>query len=79
MFVKDSPPVPMLSAVAAAAVVLVPVLWTALGRVLRHHLTTKSTILNDIPNLGERSKRQKKIPGTAIVCGGRLASSLSKS
>ena len=59
---------------AGVGIVLTPVLWSTLSSFVRHSLITKSTILNDIPDLGKPGKRgERKLRGTAIICGGRLA------
>lgn len=38
---------------------------------VRRFLTKKTTILYDLPNLGQAKPNEQKAQGTAVICGGR--------
>ncbi|EJD02492.1 uncharacterized protein FOMMEDRAFT_157715 [Fomitiporia mediterranea MF3/22] len=51
----------------------VVVLWRFLGRWLHVYFTRKMTALYDIPNIGRPRANEKRLQGTAVVCGGSIA------
>ncbi|KAF5364757.1 hypothetical protein D9758_009295 [Tetrapyrgos nigripes] len=48
-----------------------------LARVLRNYLLKKETIVLDLPDLGKAREDEKKIKGTAVICGGSIAGLLA--
>ena len=56
---------------AYAAIPAVYVLLRFLGKCLRAYLLRKHTVLYDIPKLGGPRPDEKRIKGTAVICGGR--------
>lgn len=59
---------------SATFILLLPVLilFSRYFRVyVRRFLTTKTTILYDLPNLGLAKPDEQRVRGTAVVCGGR--------
>lgn len=65
--------------VALAASSLSGVLLYGIGKLVRARiLVPKFTILHDIRSAG-RPRKDGKVPGNAIVCGGRCAGNLSSS
>lgn len=52
-----------------AFALLFALVWRFSGRLLRQYLMRRYTVVGDLPMLGQRP--EKKIQGTALVCGGR--------
>ncbi|EJD02944.1 uncharacterized protein FOMMEDRAFT_134111 [Fomitiporia mediterranea MF3/22] len=48
-------------------------LWRCSAYLVRQYLTKRTTILHDLPNLGRPRPDEKRIKGTAVVCGGSFA------
>lgn len=61
-----------LAPVTAGAVLLPLALlaWKLTGRFLNDYFTRKSTILYELEHIGKARLDDKRIKGTAVICGG---------
>lgn len=58
----------------AAGAALLPLsflAWKRTGTYLNDHFTRKSTVLYELEHIGEARPDDRRIKGTAVICGGR--------
>lgn len=55
----------------AVGLVLSTAVWGALKRTFRQFISARTTVLLDLPNLGNSRPNEARIKGTAVVIGGR--------
>lgn len=63
----------LVSPITAAAVALpfTYVVWRLSGRYLYAYFTRKTTVVNEIKDLGKARPESERIRGTAVIIGGR--------
>lgn len=61
---------------AAVTALLLTLGWRTLGSSLHRFFLKKTTILLDLPNIGQPRPSSRRIKGTAIICGGRYVQSI---
>ena len=62
-----------LGSMAAVFAIALIALYNILGRAVHQHYVSKTTIVNDLPKLGQLPNKKGKIRGTAVIAGGRYA------
>ena len=54
-----------------AAPLALPLLYKSSSSLLHNFVSKRTTVLHDLPDLGEPRADGRRIQGTAVVCGGR--------
>lgn len=56
---------------SACAVPIILVVWRLCGIYLNRYFTRKTTVLYELEDIGNARADEKRIQGTAVICGGR--------
>ncbi|KAH8116326.1 hypothetical protein DFH11DRAFT_1506179 [Phellopilus nigrolimitatus] len=59
--------------ITAVSLLLLTALWRICGSFLHRLFTRKLTVLYDLPEIGKARPDNKRIKGTAVICGGSIA------